>query len=224
VNDKSGNWQRQGAAVSENLARRSRRHRLIRLVVYGVVLVAIAIVAALIVTGRTVVPVVSERIYPVHYREEIARVAEKYDLNPYLLAAMAKTESSYDPQAVSEAGAVGLMQLMPETAEWITGLGSWRGGRNPDLTVPEDNLELGACYLVFLLGTFDGATTAALAAYNAGQGTVQEWVNAAGGADSFGLDDIRFSETREFVERVERYQDLYSRIYPDAFAGTEDSS
>ncbi len=205
-------------SVSQILARRQRKHRLVRLVVYGVVVVIIAIVAALIVTGRTVVPVVSEKLYPIHYRAEIAEVAERYGLDPYMVAAVAKTESGYDPQAVSPAGAVGLMQLMPETADWITGLREWQGGGNLDLTDPADSLELGACYLAYLMEAFDGASKPALAAYNAGQGAVAGWVeNVAGGAPSFETADIPFDETRDFVERVEGYWKLYIRIYPEAF-------
>jgi len=183
------------------------------------VIAVIVVVVVLVTSGRTVVPVVSEQIYPIHYKEGIGRVAERYDLDPYLVAAVVSTESGYDPAAVSSAGAVGLMQLMPATAEWVTGLSTWQGDDSPDLNDPDDNLELGACYLSYLTGTFDGAVRVVLAAYNAGQGVVGEWVEAAGGAGPFELSDIVYPETRAFVERVERYRELYSRIYPDAFAG-----
>lgn len=200
-------------------ARRSRRRGLLRLAALLAVIAGIVVTVVLVTTGRTVVPVVSEQLYPIRYKEGIARVAERYALDPYLVAAVVNTESGYDPRAVSSAGAVGLMQLMPATAEWITRLGTWRGGDSPDLTDPDDNLELGACYLSFLTETFDGAVRAVLAAYNAGQGVVGGWVDAAGGAGSFGLSDIVYPETRAFVERVERYRELYSRIYPEAFSG-----
>jgi len=207
--------------VSRAAQSRSRRRRR-RLLVVAVLLVVVAAsvtVAAWAATGRGVVPGVSARMYPIHYRDGIARVAERYDLDPYLVAAVVQTESGYDPQAVSHAGAVGLMQLMPDTAVWITGLDSWRGDDDPVLTDPDDNLELGACYLAYLMRTLGGGTRLALAAYNAGQGEVLGWVQAAGGPDSFDLADIRFSETRDFVERVEHYQELYTRIHPEVFAG-----
>lgn len=199
-------------------SRRGRRRGLMRLAVLAVVLVGIVVTAVLIGTGRTVVPVVSEQIYRIHYREGIARVAERYDLDPYLVAAVVQAESGYDPQAVSPAGAVGLMQLMPETADWVTGLDSWQGDDSPDLTDPDDSLELGACYLRYLKNTFGDGIRPALAAYNAGRGVVGRWVEAAGGKDSFDLTDIPYPETRTFVERVEHYWELYSRIYPDTFA------
>jgi soluble lytic murein transglycosylase len=205
-------------------SRRSRRRGLIRLAALAAVIVAIVVAVVLISTGQTVVPLVSEQIYPIHYRDGIARVAERYDLDPHLLAAVVNAESGYDPQAVSPAGAVGLMQLMPDTAEWLTGLDSWQGGESPELTDPDDNLALGACYLDYLIDTLGGGIRPALAAYNAGQGVVGGWIEAAGGEDSFDLADIVYEETRTFVERVERYWELYSRIYPDVFAGTGSST
>jgi soluble lytic murein transglycosylase len=204
--------------------RRTRGRRLLRLVALLVVVGGVAAFAVWTITGRAVVPGVSARIYPIQYREDIARVAERYDLDPYLVAAVVQTESGYDPGARSHAGAVGLMQLMPDTATWITGLESWQGSDDPRLTDPEDNLELGACYLAYLVRTLGGGTTLALAAYNAGQGAVVDWVEAAGGRDSFGLADIRYPETREFVRRVEYYRELYTRVHPGAFAGVEGST
>lgn len=213
---------RTASTAAQHLAKRSRQARLLRLVVYGTVLVAIAVVAALIITGRTVVPYVSEMVYPIHYRAEIAGAADTYEVNPFLVAAIVKTESGYNPEAVSEDGAVGLMQLMPETAEWVSGLRAWEGRNRYDLTEPEDNVALGACYLAYLFDEFDGESLPGIAAYNAGQGAVQSWIDAAGGPQAFDLGDIGYTETREFVERVQRYWDLYSRISPDAFTGIEE--
>jgi hypothetical protein len=78
-----------------------------------VVLVALVIVAVLVLAGEMVVPGLSAKLFPIHYQAEIARVADDYGQDPYLVAAMVKTESGYDPTAESGAGAVGLMQLMP---------------------------------------------------------------------------------------------------------------
>jgi soluble lytic murein transglycosylase len=210
-----------GARRSRARTSRARRRGLLRLAVLLMVVAALAVAAALIATGRWVVPEVSGQVYPIHYREGIARVAERYDLDPYLVAAMVNTESGYNPEAVSSAGAVGLMQLMPDTADWVTGLPGWQGGDSPDLSDPDDNLELGACYLRYLIDMLGGGTRPALAAYNAGQGVVGGWIAAAGGEDRFDLDDIVYPETRAFVERVERYWELYARVHPDAFPEAE---
>lgn len=190
---------------------------------WGIVLVLVLAVAstvsALIVTGRMIVPGVSERLFPVGYPKAIARAAGKYKVDPFLLAAVARAESKYDASAVSPAGAIGVMQLMPDTAAWITGLALWQGSIRPDLTDPADSVELGACYLAYLAEVFSGHMRAALAAYNAGQGTVRRWVEEAGGLESFSLEDVRFPETRQFVERVERYWQIYRRVYKDGFPG-----
>jgi soluble lytic murein transglycosylase len=189
---------------------------LLAALVVVVVVVAVVAVGASALTGRLVVPGLSDRIYPVKYVDEIATVAEKYDLDPYLIAAVARTESGFDPDARSHAGAVGLMQLLPETADWLTGLESWKGPDNPVLTNPQDSLELGACYLAFLQRNLDNPT-ASIAAYNAGQNAVRGWVKEAGGADSFGIDDIPYPETKEFVRRVEHYRALYEKVHRGDF-------
>ena len=179
-------------------------------------LVVVGAVVYVIISRTVIVPGVTERIYPIHYRETIAGVAERYEVDPYLIAAVARTESGYDPEAVSHAGAVGLMQLLPSTAEWIVGLDGWQGSGDPDLTDPVDSLELGTCYLAFLLRRFDGDERAAIAAYNAGQGVVGEWLVSAEG-DSLDLQEIPFSETREFVRRVEETIALYRQVHPGVF-------
>ncbi len=198
--------------------RTSRRRRRLRLAALLLVVLVIVIAAVWIAASRTAVPGVSAKIHPLHYEESIARVAEQNDLDPYLVAAVARTESGWDPGAVSHAGAVGLMQLMPGTATWITGLESWQGSDDPDLTDPDESLELGAFYLAYLVKYFGGDIRLALAAYNAGQGAVGRWLKDGSPGDSLELADIPITETRDFVERVEYYRDLYARIHPDAFA------
>ena len=183
-------------------AKRGRRgHRGMRFLMALVILLIVAGVVYLVVEQRVVVPGLTGRVYPIHYRERISQVAERYDVDPYLIAAVMRTESGYDPRAVSHVGAVGLMQLMPDTAAWIVQLSTWRGVAEPELTDPDDNIELGTCYLAFLIEHFGDNRRAAVAAYNAGQGVVAQWVAAAGG-EVLALDDIRFPETRAFVERV----------------------
>jgi soluble lytic murein transglycosylase len=198
-------------------ARANRRRRgVLRLaaLIVGVIVIVVVIV---VVTGKVIVPGISGKMYPIHYQKDIATVAQKYDIDPYLLTAVARTESGFDPSAQSHAGAVGLMQLLPSTAKWVTGLDSWKGPKNPALTSPVDSLELGACYLAYLQGSFDNPV-AALAAYNAGQGIVRQWVKSAGGSDSFGSEDIQYAETREFVSRVQQAKARFEKAHPDAFS------
>ena len=203
--------------------RRRGRRTLLVMGLSLVVLVAVVIVAALAVAGEIVVPGVSDKLFPMHYQEDIARVAQKYDQDPYLIAAMVKTESGFDAQAESPAGAVGLMQLIPSTAEWVADrMDEWEGGSGPVLTDPADNLELGAWYLDYLGGLYGDGSILALAAYNAGLGNVDDWIRALGGKKTFDASDIPFPETQQYVQRVAKYRELYLRVYPDSFAATSE--
>jgi soluble lytic murein transglycosylase len=182
------------------------------------ILVGLAIVAVLTVTGEIVIPGVSAKLFPLHYQTEIAQAAGEYGQDPYLVAAMVRTESGFDAQAESPAGAVGLMQLIPSTAEWVVSKSDrWSSGSGPDLRAPADNLDLGVWYLNYLGEIYGAGSMAALAAYNAGLGHVDDWIAAAGGLEVFDITDIPYPETKQYVERVEHYRDLYLRIHPDAF-------
>jgi soluble lytic murein transglycosylase len=164
---------------------------------------------------------VTARLYPLAYREEIRSAGAVYGVDPYLLAAVARTESSFNPDVTSSAGAVGLMQLMPATADWIVSQDDWKGPAQPDLRQPADNAALGAYYLAFLLHKFEGNPAAALAAYNAGDTVVAGWVDrqraAEGGQATLAVGDIPFPETRGFVQRVVKFESLYRSQLPHAF-------
>lgn len=116
------------------------------------------------------------------FGREIVAVGERHEVDPLLIAAVVEAESSFDPQAVSAVGAVGLMQLMPDTA---LELGA------SDFTNPSINLDAGTRYLRRLLEQFDGNLALALAAYNAGPGNVQKFGEIP-----------PFRETRQYVEKV----------------------
>ena len=160
---------------------------------------------------------VKSRLYPLKYEKLILEAADEYGVDPYLVAAVAKAESGFDRDARSSVGAVGLMQLMPDTAEWIQRQPDWRGGVVADLTEAEGNLHLGAYYLAFLTELFDGDVRMTLAAYNAGQGNVAGWLRDAGTPDTLGAEDIPFPETREFVDRVEKLRRMYRELHPGVF-------
>ena len=126
--------------------------------------------------------------YPLRYEAIVRGHAKNYDLDPALLAAVIYTESRFNPRARSEAGAIGLMQLLPDTAR---GIAERTGGTTfvvDDLYVPELNVRYGAWYLRNLLNRYGDERTA-LAAYHAGQGNVDRWRAAGVG--------IQFPETRE---------------------------
>ena len=142
--------------------------------------------------------------YPLHYSTNIRVYAQQDQLDPALLAAVIEAESKFNPEARSDAGAVGLMQLTPSTAK---GIAQYTGGsrfRLSDLTNPDINIRYGAWYLGHLLAKYKNERLA-LAAYNAGQENVDSWLRAHEG--------IQFSETRDYVSKVERLQKIYRRAY-----------
>ncbi len=174
-----------------------------RLIALGLVL---AVAAGIFAWAETSKPGWYARLrYPLEYEQILRGHAENYDLDPALLAAVVYRESKFDADAVSESGAIGLMQLLPETAE---GIAQYTGGtkfRVDDLYDPELNVRYGSFYLKRLLGKYGGEVELALAAYHAGQGNVDEWL-----ADGKG---IAFAETREYVDDVLELRDVYRRAY-----------
>lgn len=142
--------------------------------------------------------------YPLRYEQIVRGHAHNYSLDPALLAAVIYQESRFEADARSSSGAIGLMQLLPDTAK---GIALHTGGsrfRVEDLYDPEINVRYGAWYLRHLLQKY-GEEQAALAAYNAGQNNVDRWRRAGRG--------IQFSETRAYVDRVEELKRIYRRAY-----------
>jgi soluble lytic murein transglycosylase len=166
---------------------------------------AVAIAAVFLVVQEAR-PAWWERLWhPLEYEAIIRGHARNYDLPPELLAAVIYQESKFRADARSESGAIGLMQLLPDTAKGIAVHTGGSAFRVEDLYDPEINVRYGAWYLRHLLGKYGDERTA-LAAYNAGQRNVDLWLRDGGG--------IRFAETRSYVDRVEKLKELYRRSYP----------
>ncbi len=131
--------------------------------------------------------------------------AHKYRVQRHLVEAVMHAESKFDQKAVSHVGAVGMMQLMPKTAEWIAQEGELQ---YTDLKEPRQNIMLGTWYIDYLLKKYHNNEVLALAAYNAGRGNVDEWITEYGWKDDFtNIKEIPFPETREFVKLVVETRD-----------------
>ena len=144
--------------------------------------------------------------YPLEYDLIVTGHAKNYDLDPALLAAVIYRESKFDADVVSDSGAIGLMQLLPDTAK---GIAVHTGGsrfRVRDLYDPEINVRYGSFYLRRLLVMY-GNERSALAAYNAGQTNVDRWLEEG--------DGIQFPETREYVDEVLEARGVYADAYAD---------
>lgn len=154
-------------------------------------------------------------MYPLRYENEITASAATHGVDPYLVAAVIRSESSWDPEASSHQGARGLMQLMPETAQDMVAKGLVDGKRYSyeNLEDPTVNIEYGCAYLSYLLTYFNGATDRAIAAYNAGMGNVDGWAKQ----DKLLHNAITFPETQAYLVRVNMAKDRYQELYPQAF-------
>jgi soluble lytic murein transglycosylase len=156
---------------------------------------------------------IREITLPLRHEDIIRQQAREKDLDPALIAAVIYQESKFRDQT-SHAGARGLMQITPATAEFIARDSGGTRFSQEDLAEPQINIAYGTYYLRYLMRRYDGNTELALAAYNAGETNVDKWVRQAGGEKSFDrTEDIPFPETREYVDRVVDLRGDYRRHY-----------
>ena len=165
------------------------------------------------------VPSVQKKfLYPFPYRPTIENYSARWHVDKFLTIAVMKVESNFTEAAHSPSGAVGLMQIMPETAAWI----AYQLGEEPDkvaddinnLREPETNIRYGTWYLAELEDEFKGNDVLALAAYNAGRGNVHEWIEKNHWSENFSVvDEIPYAETRDYVKRVLHCREKYSELY-----------
>ncbi len=156
-----------------------------------------------------------ELLYPLPHREAVMACALSYDLPESLIYAVIKAESDFDPLAVSEDGARGLMQMMEPTFSEMTGKKYLNEHLSFDaLFVPEVSIRYGSYYLRYLSDLFGGDLICTLAAYNGGLGNVRKWLADPAYSDGAGhLTSIPFPETRAYVERVTEYAAMYEKLY-----------
>lgn len=143
-----------------------------------------------------------EFLYPLGYWGLIQEQSARHTLDPYLVMALIREESAFDERVVSSSGAIGLMQLLPTTANYLLHTGGGAGD-TARLDVPTENIALGTRYLAMMIDEFKGNWAKALAAYNAGPNQVRRWLGRSGNrADDEFIEEIPFAETRAYVKRV----------------------
>lgn len=154
-------------------------------------------------------------LFPRPYWTQVLRFALENQLDPYLVAALIRQESEFNPGAVSRSNAFGLMQLLPSTGKKTAKELRLRGFRTETLLVPNLNLQLGTRYFRDLVEHYNGQVEYALAAYNAGPNRVEDWLSAGNYRDvpEF-VESIPFTETREYVQSIMRNAKIYRRLYP----------
>ena len=152
-------------------------------------------------------------VYPLKYKELVFEYADYYGLERALVFAVIKTESNFSENAVSRAGAIGLMQITKRTGEYIA---TKLGVENYDLKNNADNINFGCYYIKYLFVRFKDMSTA-LVAYNAGEGNVSLWLmDEKFSSDGKTLKSIPFKESREYLNKIhknfEKYKKLYNKI------------
>jgi len=152
-----------------------------------------------------------ERTVELLFEEYVLKYSAEYSVPEYTVYAVIRCESSFNENAVSHAGAIGLMQLIPSTFEWLCGF----TGEEPlteRLYDPETNIRYGTMFLARLYAQY-GDWDIVHAAYNAGQGRVNQWLSDERYSEDGKLTNIPFKETKAYVEKVKRYKELYKRLY-----------
>jgi len=152
---------------------------------------------------------IRRNIEPVKYQAVIDKYADEFSLEPELLAALIYVESRFDKYSCSSKGAVGLMQLMPSTAFWIAEELGYNDFKLEDLKDPELNIKFGSWYFAYLHQKFDSELVKAIAAYNAGESNVRNWIRA--GWDGNIEEKLPYKETDNFVRRVISTKDYYKK-------------
>jgi soluble lytic murein transglycosylase len=156
---------------------------------------------------------ISELSLPLSYQNIIRSQAAANHLDPALIAAVIYAETRYDPRT-SPTGAEGLMQIEPQTAEFLAHRSGGYAFRVSDLSEPSVNIAYGSYYLRYLMNEYDNSLVATLAAYNGGETNVDRWLSQAGVSPrAFSADQIPFPETRAYVDKVLQAQKDYRTTY-----------
>ena len=152
--------------------------------------------------------------YPIKYEEYDEKYSIEYDLDKYLVYAVIQTESKFDPNVESEVGAIGLMQLMEDTAKECNEKADFGYTIPDELKNPEVNIRIGCYYLNRLMKIFDDNKELALTAYNGGLGNVEKWLDDEEYSDGQGgLNITPYQETNDYVDKVLRSYKRYREIY-----------
>jgi peptidoglycan lytic transglycosylase len=199
-------------------ARSAARRRTIlrrRLTAIGVAALLAALAVAL--AWPQVHHAVREITLPLRHEDIILQQAREKGLDPALVAAVIYAESHFRDGQTSPAGALGLMQITPETARYIARKSGGTAFVVGDLSTPQVNIAYGAYYLRYLLRRYGGNEAFALAAYNAGEGNVDRWIAEARARDrALTIDAIPYAETRSYVTRVRDAKREYVSSYASA--------
>lgn len=158
---------------------------------------------------------IQKKFYVQDYKEHIEKYANENELDVFLVYAIVKGESGFDSKAVSKSGAVGLMQLMDNTAKEVANRIHIKYDENT-LYDPESNIQIGTRYFSELMKKYDQNIYISLAAYNAGQGTVDKWISEERiQSDGSDIENIPYKETNNYVRKIMKNYEKYQKLYKE---------
>ena len=180
----------------------------------GIITIIILLIFVMLFKVVKVQNVAYKYFYPIKYEEYVYKYANEYNVDPLLVFSIIKAESNFDENVVSSSGAVGLMQLMETTAEEIAEELGIEYKKGETLYDPEMNIMLGVNYYSKLIKAYNNDCKLALAAYNAGIGNVDNWIeNEVIQGDGSDIENIPFNETNNYVRKTLRNYEIYKDLY-----------
>lgn len=188
--------------------------------IFTFILVLIVILALLFFCTDTLGDVkkkVMKHYYPQEYSQYVSEYSAEYGVDEALVYAVIRTESGFRAEVESSVGARGLMQIMPETFEWLQTLSDGEViYSSSELYNPQINIKYGTYYLSYLIDHYNGNEMLAVAAYNGGFANVDSWLeDERYSSDGLTLSEIPYNETSQYVERVENTKSVYDSLYYD---------
>ena len=188
--------------------------------IFTLLVVCVVILALLMFTTDTLGGIkgkVLQHFYPQEYAQYVNEYSTMYGVDEAFVYAVIRTESGFRAEVESSAGAMGLMQIMPDTFEYLQSLESdTESYPESELLNPEINIKYGTYYLYILLQHYNGDENLVAAAYNAGLSNVDSWLtDSRYSSDGLTLSTIPFSETQQYVQRVENTKRVYESLYYD---------
>ncbi len=178
--------------------------------------ISFKLIVSLVVIALLVYLLILNMMYPKKYADIVEQAAAMYNVDPNLIYAVIKQESNFNKNAVSGAGAKGLMQIIDPTSKQMARKIDTIDSKNYDIFDPYTNIHIGTKYLSYLIKYFDGNYYLAIIAYNAGMGRVDTWLEAEYNEYTDYtklLENIEYSETKNYFERVLNNYNMYTKIY-----------
>ena len=178
-----------------------------------ILIIAIILVLVVILLSKLKI-IILKKLYPIQYQQYVEQYAQEYGVDPLLVYSVIKAESNFKENAKSSQKAVGLMQLMEETAKELANKIGMEYEENKTLYDPESNIRLGTKYLSELLEKYSGDYMLAVTAYNAGIGNVNKWIEEGTiKEDGSNIENIPFKETNNYVRKIIRNYRIYQELY-----------